>query len=465
MLTTKQWSSKGQGLIRRCGRGQRLALLVVLLALGGKVYAQSNEEVLRRIDELQQQIKSQQVMIDELRKTLETQEQQQQQIGEKAREEVQTAVKAAKEEIAKEQAPLLALRKGIEGLNLTGDLRLRYEGINRDQEVGDDVRVKSRFRHRVRLGGVWKNKSEDWEIGLGLEAGSSDGTSANQSWNKNSTWESGSIYLDYAYAKHSFGDSGLSLTLGQQKNPWVCSMLTYDGDLRPTGATLAYEQDVLFANIGAYNIRGDNSGGGGDQSLANMYGGQFGVKLKGDKLEGLLAAGFHYYDSETGEYMLNGADDYNYQIGSLYGELGGKVGEVSLKALGEFAMNFGADKDFSQGAIRGRASADPDEYNAEDNDMAWLLGFQAKYGKFTAKYSYAYIEGDSVPWFMSDSDFGSALIPKGSVNVKGHVIGLSYNLTKNLSLGGTVMLTELIEPADGNDDDGTLYQIDLSYKF
>lgn len=464
MLTMKQWSSSERELMWCCGSGRRLGLLLVLLVLGGKLYAQSNDEVLRRIDELQQQIKAQQVMIDELRKTLATQEQQQQQISEKTREEVQAAVQEAKEEIAKDQASLLTLYNGIEGLDIKGDMRLRYEGVTRDPEVGDDVRVKSRFRHRVRLGGVWKNKSEDWEIGLGLEAGSSDGTSANQSWNKNSTWESGSIYLDYAYAKHRFGESGLSLTLGQQKNPWVCSMLTYDGDLRPTGATLGYKQDVLFANIGAYNIRGDNSGGGGDQSLANMYGGQVGVKLKGDKLEGLLAAGFHYYDSETGEYQL-AAEDYNYEIGSLYGELGGKVGEVSLKALGEFAMNFGADKDFSQGGARGRASADPDEYNAEDNDMAWLLGFEAKYGKFTAKYNYAYIEGDSVPWFMSDSDFGSALIPKGSVNVQGHVIGLSYNLTKNLSLGGTVMLTELIEPADGNDDDGTLYQIDLSYKF
>ena len=463
MLTTKQRSSNGQGLIRRCGRGQRLALLVVLLVLGGKVYAQSNEDVLRRINELQEQIKSQQVMIDELRKTLTTQEQQ---VTEKARAEVQTAVKEAKEEIAKEQAPLLSLRKGIDGLDFTGDLRLRYENVSIDKENGDDVRDKSRFRHRVRLGGVWKNKSESWEIGLGLEAGDKKGTSANQSWNKGDSWESGDLFLDYAYAKHSFGDSGLSLTLGKQKNPWVCSMLTYDGDLRPTGATLGYKQDVLFANIGAYNIRSDSKiAGSSNQSLANMYGGQFGVKLKGDKLEGLLAAGFHYYDSETAEYMLNGAEDYNYEIGSLYGEIGGKLGEVSLKAYGEFAMNFGADKDFSQGAFKGRASADPDEYNAEDNDMAWLLGFQAKYGKFTAKYSYAYIEGDSVPWFMSDSDFGSGVKTGGSVNVKGHVIGLSYNITKNLSLGGTVMLTELIEPADGNDDDGTLYQIDLSYKF
>ncbi|MDD4538678.1 MAG: putative porin [Lentisphaeria bacterium] len=466
MIMKKRWSSVGRGLIRLRGRGRCLGLLLALVVFsGGGVYAQSNDEVLRRIDQLQQQINVQQVMIDELRKALAAQVQQQQQVSEKAREEVQAAVQEAKDELAKDNAPLLALRKGIEGLDITGDLRLRYENVTRDVDSGDDVREKSRFRHRVRLGGVWKNPSEDWEIGLGLEAGSSDGTSANQSWNKNSSWESGSVYLDYAYAKHRFGDSGLSLTLGQHKNPWKCSMLTYDSDLRPTGATLAYDQDALFANIGAYNLRGDNKvTGSGDQSLANMYGGQVGMKFKGDNLKGLLAAGFHYYDDETGEYQL-AADDYNYQIGSLYGEIGGKAGDVVLKALGEFAMNFGADNDFSQGVTKGRASADPAKYKAEDNDMAWLLGFQAKYGKVAAKYSYVYIEGDSVPWFMTDADLGAGVKTGGSVNVQGHVIGLSYDLSKNLSLGGTMMLTELIEPADGNDDDGMLYQLDISYKF
>jgi DNA-binding transcriptional MerR regulator len=439
--------------------------LALVVFSGGGVYAQANDEILRRIDELQLQIKAQQAMIDELRKMQEAQAQQQQQVSEKAREEVQAAVKEAKDELAKSNAPLVALRKGIEGLDITGDLRLRYENVTRDVDSGDDVREKSRFRHRVRLGGVWKNPSEDWEIGLGLEAGSSDGTSANQSWNKNSTWESGSVYLDYAYAKHRFGDSGLSLTLGQHKNPWKCSMLTYDSDLRPTGATLAYDQDALFASIGAYNLRGDSKvTGSGEQSLANMYGGQIGMKFKGDNLKGLLAMGFHYYDDETGEYQL-AAEDYNYQIGSLYGEIGGKAGAVDLKAVGEFAMNFGADNDFSQGAARGRASADPARYDAEDNDMAWLLGFQAKYGKVVAKYSYAYIEGDSVPWFMTDADLGAGVKTGGSVNVQGHVLGLSYDLSKNLSLGATMMLTELIEPADGNDDDGTLYQLDISYKF
>lgn len=369
-----------------------------------------------------------------------------------------------------------SLRKGIDGLSLSGDLRLRYEYADTDFSNDPDANYKSRFRHRVRLGGVWKNQAEDWEVGLGLEAGSSDGTSANQSWNTKKVWESGSVYLDYAYAKHVFGESGFSLTLGQQKNPWKKSFLSFDGDLRPTGATLAYDYDLFFATIGAYNIRSDSKlSGDSGQSLANMYGGQIGMQFKNDSLKGLLAAGFFYYDSNTSEFIADGidsdivdefftaADDYNYQIGTLYGELGSKFEDFELKVLGEVAFNFGADNDFNQGIAYGHA---PEDYRAESNDLGWLLGLEAKFSNFKAKYTYAHIEGDSVPWFTSDSDFGSAALRASrSTNVRGHSIGLEYSFSKNFSVGATAMFTELFEAASGKDRDGTLYQIDLVYKF
>lgn len=435
-----------------------LALLVAAgLATTG--YAQSNAEIMAKIAEMQKQIMQQQQQLIELQQKL---GQQQQSTTEIVRQEVKSAVA---EEQAKSDKPLIALGKGIEGLTLTGDLRLRYEYINTDLEDDGDVRTKSRFRHRVRVGGLWKNPSEDWEIGLGLEAGSSDGTSANDSWNQTSAWESGSVYLDYAYARHRLGDSGLSLTVGQQKNPWTSSMLTFDSDLRPTGATLAYKADNVFATLGGYNIRSDAKfGSHGSQSLANMYGGQAGVTWEQDSLNALLALGFFYYDSNTGELQL-GADDYNYQIGTLYAELGGKVGAVKVTGFAEAAMNFGADNDVSQAGNAQVASAAPENYQPENNDLGWTLGLEAKYEKFKAKYAYAYIEGESVPWFMSDSDFGSALQKKGSVNVQGHIFGLSYDLSKNCTIGGTMMLTDLIEAPADRDDSGLLYQLDISYKF
>jgi len=441
--------------------GKRAVVLGLGLVLSAGALMAADEDLLRKIDALQQQVQAQQTMLNQLRQQL---LEQQQNTATVVKEEVKTQVD---ERLSKQSdQPLLNLGKGIDGLSLVGDLRLRYEYADTDFSDDPDANYKSRFRHRVRLGGVWKNQSEEWEVGLGLEAGSSDGTSANQSWNTSKVWESGSVYLDYAYAKHVFGESGLSLTLGQQKNPWKHSFLTFDGDLRPTGATLAYGDDLWFATIGAYNIRSDSKLSGHDnQSLANMYGGQAGLKFDNESLKGLVAAGFYYYDARVSEFQLDrDADDYNYQIGTLYGELGGKVGEVQLKGLAEVAMNFGADNDFSQGVAYGRAPED--DYRPESNDLAWLLGLEAKYDKVKAKYTYAHIEGDSVPWFTSDSDFGSAALRASrSTNVRGHSLGLEYSFSKYFSMGATVMFTELIEADSDNDRDGTLYQIDLVYKF
>ncbi len=442
---------------------KRLTKTLIVLGLGLLLSAAplsaADEELLRKIEAMQQQIQAQQTMLNQLRQQM---QEQQQTTPTVVKQEVKTQID---ERLSKSSAPLISLGKGIEGLSLVGDLRLRYEYADTDRDSQSDANYKSRFRHRVRLGGVWKNPTEEWEVGLGLEAGSSDGTSANQSWNSGKVWESGSVYLDYAYAKHIFGDSGLSLTIGQQKNPWKHSFLTFDGDLRPTGATLAYSDDLWFAALGAYNIRGDSKLSGHDnQSLANMFGGQAGLKFKGDALSGLLAAGFYHYDAETAKYQLDrDADDYNYQIGTLYGELAGAIGDVQLKGLAEAAVNFGADNDFNQGIATGLA---PDDYRAESNNLAWMIGFEAKRNNIKAKYSYARIEGDSVPWFTSDSDFGSAALRASrSTNVCGHSLGLEYSFSKNFSMGATVMFTELIEAESGKDNQGSLYQLDMVYKF
>ncbi len=457
MVTTKR-----RGCMCSLARYSHGKFLLVLFLCGTVLssYGQDHTAIMQQIEAMKQQIQLQQEQLNILQQKMVQQQ--------NATNDVQQEIKAVAEKgAAKSDLPSVILGKGIDGLKIQGDLRLRYEHINTDLENAEDLRYKSRFRHRVRLGGVWTNPAEDWEIGLGLEAGSSDGTSANDSWNQSSVWESGSVYLDYAYAKHTFGDSGLSLTLGQQKNPWTCGMLNFDGDLRPTGATLAWKNDVLFANIGAYNIRGDNSvaGSGASQDLANMYGGQIGMNWKNDDLKALLAVGFFAYDDNTSEYQM-GSDKANYQIGMAYGELGGKIGDVSLKGFAEVAMNFGADDDFSQGATYGRAPTDPADYSPESNDLAWMLGLEAKFNRFKAKYAYAHIEGDSVPWFVSDSDFGSgSLRASRSVNVKGHILGLTCDISKNFSIGGSLMLTDLIKPRDGGKADGMLYQLDLVYKF
>ncbi len=446
--------------------------LAAILAGSSGVFAQDlNADVAKQLQALQQQLRDQQQQIEILKSQLQQKPAvSQEEVNRLVKTEVQNEMTAALETgplaELKDAKPLLTLGKHIDNLKLAGDLRLRYEHRTLDSEKpgSGEVVQKSRFRHRVRLGGVWTSDAEDWEVGLGVEAGSSKGTSANDSWNESSTWESGDLYLDYAYAKHRFGN-GISATLGQQKNPFTSTFVMFDGDLRPTGATLQYSNDLVFATAGAYNIRGDARANGSEQSLANMYAAQVGVNMKTEGLKGKLALGYWHYDSETTEFQINTAAQnagYQYQIASLYGELAGKAGPVALKLYGETAMNFGADKD----ARQGRGGSVPADYESDDNNLAWILGVEAKYDRFRASYAYAHIQGDAIPWFVSDSDFGAAIPGSDtSVNVQGHQLGISYALTKNCSIGATAVFTELIESSASANGDGQLYQFDLSYKF
>jgi hypothetical protein len=49
--------------------------------------------------------------------------------------------------------------------------------------------------------------------------------------------------------------------------------------------------------------------------------------------------------------------------------------------------------------------------------------------------------------------------------VEGHKLGLSYAVTKHCSVGATAFFTKAIEAAEGSDNEGTLYQFDVQYKF
>ena len=188
--------------------------------------------------------------------------------------DMKVAMKETNEAVAEQNkkvdkaSSILTLGKGIDGLKLTGDLRLRYEmrdknidnNANANGSTGDRARIRDRFR----LGGVWTNKAEEWEVGAGLATGNdNNGRSTNQDWGTSNTFAHQNVWLDYAYAKHKWDVDGtpLSLSAGQLKdNPQVSTILTWDTDLRPEGAAVAYgdwrnkDYSGPFASLGAFEV-------------------------------------------------------------------------------------------------------------------------------------------------------------------------------------------------------------------
>lgn len=329
--------------------------------------------------------------------------------------------------------------KFIDQLEIKGDLRVRFE--RRDVEDGKE---RDRFRTRFRVGGVWKNKAESWEIGAGLATGGSSGTSTNDTWGDAEVFETGDIRLDYAYAKHK--RDNFSFTLGQQKNPYVATWLIWDGDLRPTGFTGHYAHDSgLFATAGAYGLElvdGDNT--------AMLYAGQMGYTKKFGNVKLTLAAGYQHYDS-----VFSSAEapnpDYDFEIGDLYAKADFSFDKLTLSPYAQVWTNFGADGDVSQAG----GALDP-----EDEDLGWVAGIDAKMGAFKLGYAYAVVGADSIVEGLKDADFGTGA---GDVDVKGHKLTGSYSITKNWSAGITAMLYESDERS--SDEEAELYQFDVNYKF
>lgn len=444
-----------------------LCLYLPAAALAGG--AQGNDEILRELQELRAMVSTQQARIEML-------EEQKSAAPAEDMEYLRTKVTAQQEHIDAIEAKkgfAVSGNKFIDQITLKGDLRVRYE--MRDKEYkdgkGEDL-TRERFRTRFRLGGVWDNKEESWQVGAGLASGGDDPTSTNDTWSENKPFETGDIRLDYAYAKHKWND--VTMTLGQHENPYKSSWVLWDGDVRLAGMTVAYGQkEGVFATGGAYGAKLVE-----DNDTSMLYIGQVGYNGKfSEKGKFTLAAGYQAYSNEliSEEYGLDhdaadlstksafglGSVDpnaYELSIGDIYGDVSFPAGPVKLKLYGQTWMNFGADGQIGQSQAGSHFPGTPG-----DNDLGWVLGAEGKINDFKVGYAYSMVEADSLFGYLSDSDFGDGL---SKTNKQGHRVQLGYQLSKNWSTDFTFLNYERAEDfASAKEDQVSIYQFDVSYKF
>ncbi|MBU2537565.1 MAG: putative porin [Proteobacteria bacterium] len=407
--------------------------------------ALSDEQILKELEYLRNKVASQQEHIDAL--------------GAMVDKKVTAKVE---EEVKKSGTSKVALaNEFIDQLTLKGDLRVRYEKRDKDYKDGQGSDInRDRWRTRFRVGGVWDNKAEDWQVGAGLATGSDDPTSTNDTWSDTKTFETGDIRLDYAYAKHKWDD--FAFTLGQAQNPYKTSWVLWDGDVRLSGLTAQYgAKDGIFATLGGYGAKLVN-----DDNTATLVAGQVGYKGKVAGAKYTLAAGYQTYSKSlinegNASFELDRVDEnkYDLNIGDLYGDVSFPVGDVNLKLYGQIWQNFGADGEI------GQSQAEDFTKKPGDADMGWVFGADAKYNSFKLGYAYSVVEADSLFGYLSDSDFGDGL-NASKTNKKGHRVQLGYDITKNW---GTSLTWLSFEPNEDNVnytvDQVDIYQFDVSYKF
>ncbi|HBN27052.1 MAG TPA: hypothetical protein DD405_06265 [Desulfobacteraceae bacterium] len=440
----------------------KIGLIILLATLVSSIaLAADQQEILNRLDYLQDKLKKQQEIIEQLKKNIEIYQ-------ENVAENIEDTVY---EKIAKaEPKNNIKISRAIDSLKLQGDLRLRYEYRDRDKEVGDDD-SRDRMRTRFRLGGIWVNSGENWEVAAGLATGDDSATSTNDTWSKDRFFETGDIRLDYAYAKHKLNK--FTFTAGQQKNPFKTTWLLWDSDVRPAGFTANYDRDSFFITAGGYDVMqyGDNFG--------SLYAGQMGSRLNSGNLKILLALAYYDYDGIF-EHHERPNKDYEFNIADLYLSVKFPVDKTKFNIYGQVFNNFGADGDDGEGVLGG-SDLDPEEesrrrpffpgrrppmpddiggLDPEDESLGWVIGLDTKIKKIKLGYSYLQVGADSCVGGLKDQDFGDGVNP---TDIKGHKVKAGYNVTDHFSVGITALFYEALELDD--QDKANLYQMDMKYKF
>jgi len=421
-----------------------LKSLFVAGALGAPIVGfTADSDVASRLADLEALVRSQQAELAALRGSVDAQA-----------DRLDGSIAAALEQVGYAQskdAPILKLGRNSKGLEFTGDIRVRYEIIERDLTDAN----RDHWRQRVRVGFKW-DVADDIEVGIGLATGGTDATSTNQTYSSTNAFSTDNINLDYAYGKLKWDLEGdkASLTLGQMKNPFTTSWLFMDSDVRPVGLVGSYAmENGFFAHLGMFDVRDTGAG----QANVYMLGSQFGFngKVGSDGKYTVAAAYFHTNSAAREAAAPATVADYNYELLDLYAEYSQKINDdLSMKLYADYFTNLGAEGGMDESQL----GADHDA----GNDQGFLVGVDGKYGKFSAGYAYARVESDSVWAILKDGDFGRSGGMRTSTDVKGHVFKLGYSITKALSVGFTAMALESI---DGPAYSSELYQLDTIFTF
>lgn len=338
----------------------------------------------------------------------------------------------------------------VDRIAFKGDLRLRYEMI--DLEGDDDV---DRTRFRARFGFTAK-ASDDVKIVVRLATGGDDPVSTNQTFDDG--FSTKDIGIDQAYVDWQITD-GLNFYGGKMKNPLFRAggvPLVWDSDLNPEGLALRYKSGMFFGNVGAFSVEQRSVG---DDSM--LYAAQAGMEFPlGEETSLTAGVGYFAYTDTIGNLpFYNGRPKgntvellgtaalpigtylYEYRNTELFAELDTQIGAWPLTVFVHATQNR--------------------EVSVEDAAFAFglTLGSAKNEGDIEINYMYADIEADSLIGAFSDSDFGG-----GGTDSDGHVLNVTYAISKTIALGGTLFVNNVNE-FQGVERDYSRVQLDIEFKF
>lgn len=418
--------------------------------------------------------------VNELKAELETQKQRQAQLEDKINQlearhklkekamneklEQATAPKPPAEEVKKEEKKDGIIPEALQWaskLNISGDLRYRYEYI--DDESKDSDRHRNRIRARI---GVNPKLNDEWSLGFRLATaeGEQEGDPVSTNQTLGGAEGKKSIWLDLAYFDyHPQWLKGLDILGGKIEVPFYRpnkNQLIWDHDLTPEGGAITYgraltEQTSINLAAGGFWVVERSSA----EDTA-LWGAQAYVRHQINKPTYILggASGYWYgnlqgepalslqWESPTVNFFGNsnagGLYTSEYDLFELFAEAGTVVGGLPVAVYGDYVINTAAVND-----------------NA---DTGWLVGASINKvkdaGSWQFDYDYREVKADAVVGQFNDSDFVG-----GGTGGKGHRFGFSYALTKNIVPAVNYYAAQYW--GRNNDEDYGRLQADIVFKF
>ncbi len=332
-----------------------------------------------------------------------------------------------------------------ERVRLAGDFRFRHETI---EQQGESDRRRDRIRARA---SVTAQINDDLQVGLGFASGSDDPVSSNQTLGGGGTTKD--INLDMAYFDWEALEN-IHVVGGKYKNPLYRpgkNGLIWDGDWRPEGIAVGWDNDQFFLTALGTWLESDNK----------KINSEFSYGLQGGFIHAFesadLTIGGSYFEVDTrGKGSFFGDDDdffgnsydpltntylYDYQVIEVFAELAFDLADRPFSLFLDYAHNQDApvfDTAYAVGA----------KYGSTKQRGQWQFG-----------YVYQDIEADAVFGLLNDSDFGG-----GGTDAKGHILKGAYVIQKNWTANFTYFInTRFI--SDGDERDFDRMQLDLNFKY
>ncbi len=352
----------------------------------------------------------------------------------------------------KDTSILVTEKSMLDRVHFKGDLRLRYESIERD-----DTHNKYRNRYRMRLG-LHVDITDNLMFDVGMRSGFGNPTSGNQ------TFHDDEALSDYFFQSFRFNILGLTYKDGHSvykvgREPYLMyrpikSQLVWDNDVSLNGINYQYKDETKIVTLGVNRPTWEEKAVD-DADNVTLLLAQYVHKTKLESAKLNLGAGVYYYDGLKGNVPLFGKSKGNTLVNGLYAN-----DYHIVEGFGElqFADLFGLPFKIAA-SLAYNVAADDNNFGY---DLAFQLGKAKHVGEWQVKYSYTDIEEDAVFGAYSDSDnFG------GGTAAKGHAIRAKYKAGKNLYLAGNFFFNTLYasKSKNGEEADYERVQLDLIYKF